>query len=394
MLLKLASNLVVVVVMKKQTCKIKNTSVLSSYLILFFCLTSFLLNSCCLSEKYDHQKYFFEQDDVLFEDNNGNLYFEAIVKGNRFCNYSLIEEKGYRYIDNNFFDEDNQNFSYGFSVSNNDYLFVYGSCGITKSKSAVKIYDKYFDQKKTLLFDESQYVKDMVCSDNYLYFCFENEGAFSLHRYDYLNDSFTLLKNNLVEGSNYQDEDISLFFKNHGGLRHKSFVGKYTDKTRLLQFYGHFFTEKIDLSMDDKYINIVVEGENHQFEKDNIFNDFYYKVYLIDNQLIFATYEYKSSVLHYNDNFECVCGLKESYLYKYDILTNELLQIKAFKSGTFLIDYDLENCQYYFDGGLYINDSLHRECKKVTTEQLKEGEDPGIYNINFLSYYKGEFYGI
>ena len=90
----------------------------------------------------------------------------------------------------------------------------------------------------------------------------------------------------------------------------------------------------------------------------------------------------------------CICSLEESYLYKYDLSSNELSLIKQFDKGTFLIDYDLNEYKYYKDGGLFINDVLFRECENIYPEYEEHLTSDDKYIDYYFSYYNGEFYGI
>ena len=96
----------------------------------------------------------------------------------------------------------------------------------------------------------------------------------------------------------------------------------------------------------------------------------------------------------------CFCGFKKSYLYIYDLKTNELTLIKEFGNRTFLIDYDLDGAKYYYNGCLYVNDALYRECEKIESYELEEIGAFDSFGVSdarlnyYISYYNGEFYGI
>ena len=50
----------------------------------------------------------------------------------------------------------------------------------------------------------------------------------------------------------------------------------------------------------------------------------------------------------------CVCGFQESYLFSFDLNSISLTLLFNYPAGAFLIDYDLEGSDYYFDGSLFI----------------------------------------
>ena len=49
-----------------------------------------------------------------------------------------------------------------------------------------------------------------------------------------------------------------------------------------------------------------------------------------------------------------VCGFQESYLFSFDLNSISLTLLFNYPAGAFLIDYDLEGSDYYFDGSLFI----------------------------------------
>ena len=136
--------------------------------------------------------------------------------------------------------------------------------------------------------------------------------------------------------------------------------------------------------------------------KDYVFNKFYRNCFLIDNHILFAVYRdlLNKECLGKKRSDPCVCSLGESYLYCFDLETRELHLVNKYPKGTFLIDYDLNNVEYYYDGELYINNIAYRQCEIITpgeSEKIRMDysfssmDEKGHY---YLSYYKGEFYGI
>ena len=98
--------------------------------------------------------------------------------------------------------------------------------------------------------------------------------------------------------------------------------------------------------------------------------------------------------------FPCICSLGKSKLYSFDLVSKELEVLNEFDSGTFLIDYDLNKVGYYFNGGLYIDNTLAKSCDKIKEGNLEkirgknyfsDGEEKHKY---YLSLMDNIFYGI
>ena len=162
---------------------------------------------------------------------------------------------------------------------------------------------------------------------------------------------------------------------------------------------SHYVTDIIDLSLSKDSKNIIVNNEENERTFETNFSSkgsaysFYQRAFLINNKLVFAICK-RSSEKQRTCHSSCVCSLEESYLFEYDLSSNELSLIKQFDPGTFLIDYDLTGYKYYYNAGLYINDIFIRECEDVYPEYVEHYSGDTWPKFYYPSYYNGEFYGV
>lgn len=383
---------------KKHFIKYKGGLIINLMGLVFL---SFSTLSCSLFKKYQHKRCALYQTDVLFEDSNNVPYFEVGTASIFLCKYSSQKpDCRYEYV--NIYDG-KERLNYDFSDSNDDCFFVClsknsYSCKTNHKSQIIKTYDKEFSEISTLRFEDYQRVRDVCAGDKYLYICLRDtrSNVDSLFRYDYMNNSMVLIAGDVADGNTYNGEDINLYLKTYDYWNNDRCIGKYTDKTRLLGSKNNYFTNSIGVRLSDNHVVINSNGTTKAFNKEFPFTDFYKKVYLIDNQLIFGAYKYEPSDLCVSNTIAlCECSIRESYLYKYDILNNNLSLINSYESGSFLIDYDLDGAAYYYNGGLYVNNVLQKECEKIEPKELTNSDNPTTDEDDWhLSYYKGNFYGI
>ena len=366
---------------------------------IFLTLISFVivLNSCSVYT-YKHKPYYLNQASVLFEDSNGNLYFKTGTGTVSLCKY-CFEEKGHRRVCR--FNDGDEQYNFEMATSNSNYLFVYLTPVDIELFPTIKVFNKSFEEVNKIYFSNNDQIIGLASSNQYVYI-YKKESktnSYSLVKYDYLSNSTSVLIDDLSGFTSYQDEDISLFFPEYND--HKYF-GKYDEKTTLINDYSnHLFTDKLFLKLSNDSITISNSGVEHSFKKEHIFNSFYEKAFLFGNDLYFATYSYSKSPEcgQEADAFQkCFCGVKESYLFHFDTSTNELSEINSFKTGTYLIDYDLSSTKYYYDGALYIDGEMIKECEKIQADSLVKidaFEKMKDYKLNYyLSYYNNNFQGI
>lgn len=353
-----------------------------------------VLNSC-LEYKNAHRPYCLNQADILFEDSNGDIYFISGSGSYFLCKYNF-EDYGHREVCR--FYEENEYYNFEVGASNSDYLFVGLRPGHVELPPIIKVLNKSFEEVNRISLTNKDAIVGLACSDQFVYICkyqYETK-TYSLIRNDCLSDSSFVLVDDLKGMTSYQDDDISLFFKIKSSFG--NYLGKYDEKTKLIGTFSCLYTDKIVVDLSSNSIVISNCGEKHSFKKQHRFNRFYKKAFLSGNDLYFATCFYSNGVEcgENPDSDECFCGVKQSYLFHFNTLTNELDEIGSFEPGTFLIDYDSSSVKYYYDGALYINDELIRECEKIQPNPSSTDDYKSYYYKPnyYLSYYNGQFYGI
>ena len=383
----------------KRNCSNKIKSIIAiikkSFIAVSLVSISLFANGCNLV-KYKHRPFRLNQSQVLFEDNDNNLYFEHGNGSTFLCKYSF-NDKNHRQLCQLYDGDEFLNYDCG--VSNSEYLFICAQPANINLPSFIEIIDKSFKCVAKIMLEENEQLIDMACNERFLYFLKKNTDTkkYSLIRSDSLANSLTVLLDDLGGLSNYQDDDINLFFCNSDT---EPYMGKYDQITPLIHSYVTLFTDKLDLRVTYDSLIITNSGTKYSFKKDRTTSRFYKKAYLIDNKVLFATYNnVKNNECGSDNNLDgsCLCGMKESYLYIFDTLTNELNLIHSYDVGTFLIDYDLSEVRHYYNGGLYVNDCLVRECETIKADPPEKVDYFAKLYHKFdydVSYYKNSFYGI
>jgi len=367
----------------------------SSFWIVTILPLVFMCCSCILLSDWHHMPHYLFQADVIFEDDKGNKVFCDTTKEK--SRVYVPDDPDYNqglYIKNA------GHTNYERAVANSKYLIIMLSYPEVSNYYLIMVFDKSYNVIKTINFEDYEKVQDIACTENNLYILLKNRESekLSLLKYGFDSDLISTLIDDLANSKSYQDDDVHLFFMDYWYYVR---INKYEDiKTRLFLLEGHCKTDKVDLCLSNngKYVIVNNEGKEYSAEinlpLDYNSSYFYFeKAYLIDNHLVFAFYK-KSNIKQCASGSQlCICSLKESFLYKYNLLSNELSLVKQFDHGTYLIDYDLDGYKYYRDGGLYINDALFRECENIYPEYVEHltNEEKMYY---YFSYYNDEFYGI
>lgn len=346
----------------------------------------------------------------IFTDASNNAYFRLDTGRFVFFDQNHIDNKlyFYHYRDISFADNvDGQDlFHVSHIVSNSDFVVVGGFTHNQTAIGRIAIFDKKLSLQKTLVLEEGLYIRGMVCTEDNLYAAIFNNNIETccLHKINLNSLDDIILEEDVSNLQSFVDSDVHIFF----GYSFKMY--KYSDKTMLEPTWDE--TNKRSIYRTDDYCVFLDGDEFHIRLKDNGckiknnygINHLYNKVYLIDHYLMFAGLNYKSEkncfTYKYSHGYPCICGLKESYLFTFDLNTLELVSCKEFKKGTYLIDYDLNSAQYYYNGGLYNGNYLVRDCETIVPGEIKkfnrlEGYREEWDNCHFyLSYYNGDFYGI
>lgn len=397
---------------RKKSPVVIGLSALRSFFMLL--LTSFLtcMSSCNLFMVEKHRAIRFGTADFLFCDTEGqNYFFLDSLRNDRllYCNDNSINYWGnYHYRQNNFYIENgNSNrFSPNNVTVNPDYVIICGWDFTSNSGNKILFFDKSLSFQKAFYYDSSSIVEEMICTEKSLYSVVKKRdiGLTELHRLNLATFEDDLLLSDMRKTNHYIDEDFTLFYNSE----EIDNLGYYCNKTMLLEKYDKsikdqvYFTDRTELFIDKDSLCIVNDGKTINIE--NVFgiSKLYRKAYIQDNKLIFAglNYQPNKECFTYEENtvLPCLCGLKESFLFYFDLGTNKLFLLNEYPDGTFLIDYDLETTQYYYDGGLYVDNSFIRSCEKAKIGPLEKfyGSYKPEYDLrrHYLCFHEGEFYGI
>jgi hypothetical protein len=245
---------------------------------------------------------------------------------------------------------------------------------------------------------------DIEANKSALYCLIENkeEKKFYLKKIKPQESSYSVLSKNVDKIETFRDEDTTIYV-NRNAAKSLSIL---KEKTSMIHYYTnkelHQSFDEISIILKENSF-VINNGSNaYIFPKNSAFETFYWNSFLIDNRVIFATYDYleNDECGTMNDSFLCTCRLGQSYLYCFDIISLEFTLIHKFDRGSFLIDYDLNNFEYYKNGRLYINDESTRDCTVIEPGALEKikgqnyfspGDEKAIFCISFIN---NEFYGI
>ena len=350
--------------------------------------------------RFRHRPYLINQTEVLFCDSSGDAYF-SLVGRDDLRKYNNAFKNHYESV--RFFDEDGSSLNQTQVVSNSDYVFAGLEHAGPNTYGVIQMMNKSFELIKTLRFNSGFIVRGLACTDYYLYYVLKNivTGTYSLHKLTISNDNDLLLEDNLENMNSFEDEDIRMFFSDLFYIQiasqrtilicrsdNKNGYSYLTDGLRKL----FIFKGNLHIDSFDKQLSFKTKGE---------YNCLYDKAVVIENHLLFATYrniQNDRCGSSSNLNGNCICGMKKSFLFDFNLITNSLSMIKVFKEGTFLIDYDLNNYSYYYQGGLFTNGTIVAQC-----ELVKAGKEELISQFAhfneleknyYISYYNECFYGI
>ena len=362
-------------------------NLLSIILIIFFA------TSCSLFYTYKHRPCFLTQASVVFVDKNGIAYSNT----NGFKKYS---SKSKNYYQNVLFSDSNGCLNYVSSTCNDDYIFItLLHSSNTDEYSILRIFDNHFNFVRDVFLENGAVMFGIECENNHVYFSTRKDNNCKLIKYSVKSNIIDTVMETIDSSRTFSDENIDLFFDSRCG------VHKISTKTKLVHDNEDskgecLTTSNIKLFIESaNAIEICNNGQNVSFDNIDGFNAYYPNAYLDNNTLVFATYKYTNN----NECFychDCMCSRKESFLYSFDLNSNELKLIQEYKSGTFLIDYCLDSVEYYYDGGLYINNLLKKECEKV---KPAAAEKLGVFDEikysdavidYYLAFYNGNFFGI
>lgn len=369
---------------------------------------SFSLSACSFFTIEQHRPVLFYNVDFLFSDTNGDSYAMTGLNHLLLHDPSANNELYYYHYREKRLDgeKDSKNLTSYKSITTNSASIIacehYLDNGFINK---IEVFDTSLTQIKEHCLDSGTFIHDAVSTDKnvYLLISCNNNVNNKLLRVNLNTFKEDILIDDASSIQHYADDDVYVFFDDLN-------IEMYSNKTKLLVGWdsknnrSYHFTDKYKLYISDQAIFV----EHNNFKNKIIFSNqieqLYHKAFIIDDKLIFSGLHYdpdkKCTTYGSKNSIPCICGLKESYLFVYDLKLNELVSTTEFKAGTYLIDYDLESAKYYYNGGLYIGDRLVRECEKVEVgepeifnrfENFREEWDKRHYH---LCYNDGEFFGI
>ena len=347
-----------------------------------------------------HRQAILQQAFDVFEDSEGHVYYSWLR--------SYDSDSLYKVKDIKMVDDDGDRLNLDEVVFDDNYICVTRDDGNKNQNETyyVFIYDKSFDLIERLDMPDDYYIGAVKLINGKLYYVLR-EGETkdrTLFRYSIETKETKTIKEHIEKNTQIIDEDITFYYNrnyNIDYLEEKTPLDRWYENTENGQIKHYLFADKVDVSFIDKEYRIVANGELFTFDKKDSANTFCSNAFLIDNKLIFATYEKLPRYKCGSDQYGyCICRQGKSFLYCFDLETKSLILMKEYMEGTFLVDYDLEGAKYYYNGGLYINNVFHRECERIEPGkvEIKKGESyfrSGEEKLNYsIAFYKGEFYGI
>lgn len=346
-----------------------------------------------------HRQAILQQTNTIFEDSEGHVYHGLT---------SYDSDSLYKTKDIKMLDDDGNSLNLRKTIFDDNYICVVRDDGHRNNawNCYVFIYNKSFDFIERLNMPDDYLIDEAKLVNGHLYYTLREveTGDETLFKYSVSTKETKTIKEHIEINTHIIDEDINFYYNrsyNIDFLEEKTPLDRWYEKTENDYIKHYLFADKVDVSFIDKEYRIVANGDLLTFDKKDSANTFCDNVFLIDNKLIFATYEKLPRNKCGSDQYGyCICRQGKSFLYCFYLETKSLILMKEYVEGTFLVDYDLEGAKYYYDGELYINNVFHRECERIEPGEveIKKGEGyfrSGEEKLNYsIAFYKGEFYGI
>ena len=338
---------------------------------------------------YRHRPELVCQTDSVFTDSFGDVYF---TNGQQCYKYKK-DSKNYELA---FFDSNLHRFPKKV-VANDDYCFI--SQTDENGTYFISVLDKELNLIKKHVFYKDDNIIDIAEKDNVIYCLKSDKNTFArcLTKIEPLYSDDETFIANITEKTcsfEYSGTIISIDLR----VLYENCITLLKEKT----LFTYLWFNNLEIDCNDNQISIIYKNESFYLQKESSFNRLYRKKYLIGNTLLFGMYEKSENKEcgSINTMFPCICSLGKSKLYSFDLVSKELKVLNEFDSGTFLIDYDLNKVGYYFNGGLYIDNTLVKSCDKIKEGDLEkirgknyfsDGEEKHKY---YLSLMDNIFYGI
>ena len=357
-----------------------------------------------------HRQAVLEQTHDVFKDENGTVYF---VRNDCLYRFDEGDNKKRVFVDAK--DENGDHLNKRGVIRDNNYFYYFLDDGNRGGQVnyRINVYDKGFNLTNTIILPDDLYVYGKCTADGKVYYLLSEpnqwtegykekiEGKKFLYRYDPTTQENILLMEDVKKSTAIDDNGIKIYCNRSYHLQvvsEKASLDSWSEDSGKSHKY---FADVIDIWFDNNNIYAKIGEEDYSFKKDNQFNKFCSKAFLIDNKVVFATYNYiKNKDCGSLDGYYCICKQGKAFLYQLDLNTKELTLTNEYEAGTFLIDYDLEGAKYYYDGGLYINNVFYRGCEKIEPGPIETKRGEGYFRDGehkldyYVSYLDGEFYGI
>lgn len=374
-------------------------SIIGKYTAIIISICFLVLTFLDVLFPYTHKPVFLHQNAVIFRDELNTLFSndDDLREQSLFIQYNNSNENRFEY---KVFSENGKRVNYRGSASNKKYLFVHTVGPNYSSQHVIKKYDLSLNQIDKIEIDTNYSLEGIECNDEYIYavICHKQTKECMLVKYS-VDNCEEKSKTKIESNSFFADDDVALFIgKNYEVIERKEkteLFHEQRNKTKCL------YNSDVEITFSTKTVNATIDGNAYSWTKTVNFNYFYEKAYLIDHFVVFGALQYsKSHECNSVINDICYCGLKESYLFVLDIEEKTLLLTKQLKRGSFLIDYDLDDVVYYYDGCLFNGDKMIRECEKISLDIAKRSLLPPHYfeedasRVYRLAYYDGNVYGI
>ena len=371
--------------------------------VMLFLILYFLLFFGSMWPYHIHRPAVLSQTADVFEDADGNVYCYQSRSIYKYDSLDVTKQPQRM----KFFDENGESLGSNSMSRDDNYFYVDLDDGHRGGHTnfSIQIFDKHFNLVDSITFQDEMYTSGMCAVNGNVYYVLrdtENNDDRTLYCYSVDSKDTRTIRNGIEIDTRVIDDGHEIYYDRNHNLK------TITTETKLNYWWDKeldnshlFFEDTFDLYFDNQSIYLTINGEKYAFDKDKNFDKFCSKATLIDNKVIFATYDYieNKECGNYSDYY-CICNQGKSFLYVLDLDTKELNLMGEYEEGTFLIDYDLDGAKYYYDGGLYINNVFHRECEKIEPGPIETKRGEGYFRIEErkldydVSYYKGEFYGI
>ena len=339
--------------------------------------------------------------------NQVNYSFVTLNNDVYFCGDDFVAKYDYdspnkfKYM--NFADNGNK-LNYPKALCDNNYIYVFSFSSYRNQPEVIQIYDCSFSLIKTVYF---RGIRDIAVSNGKVFMVLKDDetNKYQLSLFTVSDNKKEILIDDIVGGLDFFYEDIHLYLDRE--LKLSSCLRLIEEKTLLFNFYDgngllHKRVSNYDLEFADGRVCVYVDDDSFILKPDISFNAVYKNAFLVDNKLVFSVYNIvpnKECGTMTEKSF-CICKQGKSYAYYFDLVTKQFELIKEFNEGSFLVDYSYNETMYYYDGGLYVNNTKVRECEIITPGDIEKSVGSSYfkdydYKLKYyLSYFGGNFYGI